>query len=132
MKNVLLVTLIAVLFGTGGFFLWKTLRQNNDLGAEVPGQTGSVTEEEIEIQFLPFPEEFLNDQDQDGLLDTEEAVLGTSDVEGDTDGDGITDFDEKNKWKTDPTKADTDGDGFNDLYEIINGYNPLGEGALTP
>ena len=48
------------------------------------------------------------DQDQDGLTDVLEEILGT-----------------------DSTKSDTDGDGYNDLEEIINNYNPLGSGSLT-
>jgi hypothetical protein len=42
----------------------------------------------------------------------------------DTDGDGITDTDERVLFKTDPLKADTDGDGFTDGVEIIKGFNP--------
>ncbi len=36
----------------------------------------------------------------------------------DSDGDGISDDDEINKYHTDPHKADTDGDGLNDFQEI--------------
>ena len=43
----------------------------------------------------------------------------------DTDGDGLSDYDEVNKYHTDPSKADTDGDGYNDGDEIKNGYSPL-------
>jgi len=42
----------------------------------------------------------------------------------DTDGDGISDFDEVNLYNTDPTLADTDNDGFTDGAEIIRGFNP--------
>lgn len=42
----------------------------------------------------------------------------------DTDGDGITDFDERTIYNTDPTVADTDGDGFLDSAEITSGFNP--------
>ena len=41
------------------------------------------------------------DQDQDGLTDAEEALLGT-----------------------DPALSDSDGDGFDDLSELKNGYDP--------
>jgi len=44
----------------------------------------------------------------------------------DTDGDGLNDFDEINKYKTDPKKADTDGDGLNDYAEVMtHKTNPL-------
>lgn len=42
----------------------------------------------------------------------------------DSDGDGISDFDEINLYKTDPNNPDTDNDGFNDGIEIIRGFNP--------
>ena len=43
----------------------------------------------------------------------------------DTDGDGITDFDETNLYKTNPNSPDTDGDGIIDGIEITKGFNPL-------
>ena len=43
----------------------------------------------------------------------------------DSDGDGISDFDEVNLYQTDPTRTDTDGDGFSDGVEIIRGFDPL-------
>jgi hypothetical protein len=46
-------------------------------------------------------------------------------VSKDSDGDGITDTDERVLFNTDPLRADTDGDGFTDGAEIIRGFNPL-------
>ncbi|MCX6798204.1 MAG: thrombospondin type 3 repeat-containing protein [Candidatus Falkowbacteria bacterium] len=48
------------------------------------------------------------DSDNDGLNDSEEAILGT-----------------------DPKLSDSDGDGFPDLAELLSGYNPAGTGKLT-
>ena len=42
----------------------------------------------------------------------------------DTDGDGILDQLELNRYYTDPFKADTDGDEFLDNDELINGFSP--------
>ena len=39
-------------------------------------------------------------------------------VATDTDGDGISDYEEINTWKTNPLRADSDGDSFSDLDEI--------------
>jgi hypothetical protein len=39
-------------------------------------------------------------------------------VGADTDGDGVSDYDELRVWRTDPLRADSDGDGFSDLEEI--------------
>ncbi len=43
----------------------------------------------------------------------------------DTDGDGVSDIDEKNLYGTDPSSSDTDGDGVSDSVEIMRGYDPL-------
>lgn len=48
----------------------------------------------------------------------------------DSDGDSISDFDEKNIWNTDPNNTDTDKDGYLDGDEIKNGFNPNGAGKL--
>lgn len=48
----------------------------------------------------------------------------------DTDGDGLTDLDEINKYKTHYLFSDTDGDGHSDGEEIKNGFNPRGEGKM--
>jgi hypothetical protein len=43
----------------------------------------------------------------------------------DTDGDGLTDGEEVNKYGTKPKKVDTDNDGVTDGDEVINGTDPL-------
>ena len=43
----------------------------------------------------------------------------------DTDGDGITNYDEVNIYKTDPNNADTDKDGTKDGDELLSGDDPL-------
>ena len=48
----------------------------------------------------------------------------------DTDGDGLTDLDEANIYKTNPHIFDTDNDGYSDGEEVEKGYNPRGEGKL--
>ncbi len=49
-------------------------------------------------------------------------------VNTDTDGDGLSDYDENTYLHTDPNYADSDGDSYSDDTEIYNGYNPLGVG----
>ena len=49
----------------------------------------------------------------------------------DDDSDGIPN-DSEERIGTDPNSADTDGDGYDDYEEILNGYNPLGAGKITP
>ncbi len=72
----------------------------------------------------------VGDKDYDGLSASTESKLGTSDESADSDGDGLSDYDEYHKYKTDPAKSDTDSDGYSDKVEIDGGYNPLGEGKL--
>lgn len=79
----------------------------------------------------PVPEPGVADTDGDGLNDIDETnKYGTNPRRFDTDGDGLTDGEEANRWKTDPNKADSDGDGFSDGTEVQGGYNPLGPGRL--
>ena len=67
------------------------------------------------------------DTDGDGLRDTDEVEkYGTSPYSRDTDNDGLSDYDEIFTYGTDPLKADTDGDGINDGDEVLKyGTDPL-------
>ena len=66
---------------------------------------------------------YSKDQDHDGIPLTTEHQFATSDTTADSDGDGLTDYDEITGWTQDgdsvkiytsPTNKDTDGDGLND------------------
>ncbi len=66
---------------------------------------------------------YSKDQDHDGVPLPTEYLFGTDDKKEDSDGDGLSDYDEINGWTkgestvkiyTNPTDADTDGDGLND------------------
>lgn len=59
------------------------------------------------------------DTDGDGLTDKQEKELGTDPKIADTDNDGLKDGEEVHKYKTDPLRADTDGDGLNDGDEVV-------------
>ncbi|MBI2458924.1 MAG: CAP domain-containing protein [Parcubacteria group bacterium] len=48
----------------------------------------------------------------------------------DTDRDGLSDYEEKYIYGTDPKNPDTDHDGMNDGAEVKRGRNPLGPGRL--
>ena len=49
----------------------------------------------------------------------------------DTDGDGVSDYEEEIYWATDVEKKDTDGDGVSDRDEIFAGYSPLGSERIS-
>ncbi|HEL2495505.1 TPA: MucBP domain-containing protein [Streptococcus suis] len=63
------------------------------------------------------------DTDGDGVTDEDEKKDGTDPKNPDTDGDGVKDGDEK-KDGTDPKNPDTDGDGVNDGDEKKDGTDP--------
>ncbi|MBP5706211.1 MAG: InlB B-repeat-containing protein, partial [Spirochaetales bacterium] len=52
------------------------------------------------------------------------TITGITEDNKDTDGDGLTDYEEISTWLTDPTNKDTDGDGWTDGEEIRGLYNP--------
>jgi outer membrane protein OmpA-like peptidoglycan-associated protein len=59
------------------------------------------------------------DSDGDGLSDADERNIYHTDPHNpDTDGDGLTDGQEVKIYHTDPLKADTDGDGLRDGEEV--------------
>ena len=66
------------------------------------------------------------DSDGDGLTDSEEKKLGTDPESADTDSDGIEDGAEVDLG-TDPTAEDTDGDGYKDGDEVAEGSDPTDE-----
>ncbi len=70
------------------------------------------------------------DSDSDALSDIEEQMLGTNITAADTDGDGLSDYEEVKVYNSNPLLVDTDGDTYSDLEEVRNGYNPNGEGKL--
>lgn len=73
-----------------------------------------------------------DDQDGDGLSDTDELVVGTSLTVADTDNDGLGDGDEVPRG-TNPLAQDTDGDGYLDGSEVTSGSDPLDTASIpTP
>lgn len=77
---------------------------------------------EIEDQFGTDPNN--PDTDGDGLTDFQEAVeeyyvrQGVDPLKADTDGDGLDDREEAQLYGTNPTRGDTDGDELTDLEEV--------------
>ena len=66
------------------------------------------------------------DSDGDGLLDSEEAQIGTDPFDPDTDKDGLSDGEEVKTYLTDPLNPDSDLDALKDGPEVLTyKSNPL-------
>ncbi|MDN3487185.1 thrombospondin type 3 repeat-containing protein [Pseudoalteromonas sp. APC 3224] len=75
----------------------------------------------------------LADTDGDGVSDYQEVkIAGTSALRIDTDNDGLTDFQELSIFQTDALSKDTDGDGFLDGDEVKDGYDPKDKDVHPP
>jgi hypothetical protein len=129
MRRIIILFIFIILIGGVVFFV----RSKQSSSQDQP----SVAETKTTVQpstFTPaapiVPDPFPHDKDRDGILDTKEKEMGTSDIDFDTDHDGLADADEVKIWKTDPKKADTDGDGYSDGLEVFGGFNPRGTGKL--
>ena len=64
------------------------------------------------------------DYDGEGLSNATEVKCGTLLYAQDSDLDGLTDYEEVEKYGTNPLAVDTDGDGASDKWEVKNGHNP--------
>lgn len=114
-KNIFILSILLVVIIITGLF-WLFTRDNGvgDLSVVDTKVEQVATEEEI----IPEPE----------IVEKKAKFLSEDSI--DTDGDGLTDKQENEEFGTDPNSIDTDGDGYLDASEVINGYNPLGEGLL--
>lgn len=140
-KKFLIIALVVILVLSAGGFAWFKYKGNTVdklVDSEVSQTvTPEVMEEESkklqnsldDLQKV-LDEKQKTDSDLDGLGDAQEKQLGTDPTKIDTDGDGLTDYDEVQTYRTDPLKADTDGDSFGDGAELRRDYDPLGPGKL--
>lgn len=136
-KKVLLFALIIiVIVGVLIFLLLIKLPKNktinNNPETENPGLENLIENTpnvEVENDYL------LEEEPNPNISNEEENEIINNNIEVDisvldSDGDGLTDYQEVEIWGTDPYNPDTDGDGYSDFDEIKSGYNPLGEGKL--
>ena len=69
-------------------------------------------------------------EDLENRVDTFEQIRNdrsSGQTAVDTDGDGISDYDETNLYGTNPEAADSDNDGVTDGIEIMRGYDPTND-----
>lgn len=136
-EKVNFTTTDGVVKAKGNTAIWSLPRRSGvyKVKASIPG--GKTIEREINhIDVRPDPkslkvnlfkpsEEDKDDNDKDGLSNGREKELKTNLNSGDSDGDGLNDWVEVEKTKTDPLRADSDGDGIFDGDEYALGLNPL-------
>ncbi|MFX0094679.1 MAG: M28 family peptidase [Candidatus Hodarchaeota archaeon] len=92
-----------------------------EVGTEVAAATAAAV-----AFYLTYPDRILLDIDADGILDLKEISAGTDPSTADTDGDGLSDDDEIQIYRTDPLRNDSDEDGLLDGEEVnIYLTNPL-------
>ncbi len=68
--------------------------------------------------FTAYSNATLVDSDFDGIKDIDERDYETNPLSNDTDGDGLSDYDEIKFYHTNPRIKDCDGDGLDDNQEI--------------
>jgi hypothetical protein len=132
MVLILLIAVVVLLVGALGYFVISgKIKFVNDTSLE--NSTNNSNSSTVVSQSTNVPgvsSDTAKDTDGDGLTDDEEKTLGTDPNKKDTDGDGLYDREEVKVYKTDPLKKDTDGDGISDGDEVKAGTNPNGSGLL--
>jgi hypothetical protein len=120
------VTLAALQSLAGAFVIFPGLGTKSQI-------TGKFTELQHGVT-APQVRGTAKDSDRDGLTNwTEINRTKTNPRRADTDGDGLSDWTEVYRTKTDPRKMDTDGDGARDGDEITAGSDPRDPTSLpTP
>ncbi len=136
--GIVIVALLLLL--VGGYLVYQnfvvksaseTVTEN--VKSEPQGENQLKEEKNTDEQVIPDDkvlDELPTDTDGDGLTDEEEKKYNTDPTMADTDQDGLFDREEVITWKTDPLNPDTDGDSYLDGEEVKNGFNPLGPGKL--
>ncbi|WP_322512232.1 LamG-like jellyroll fold domain-containing protein [Chloroflexus sp.] len=108
------------------------LGTNPQVAADGPARLTALTAQAA-TALTGTPASFVDDgrdTDGDGLTDFQEQFLGTSPFDADTDGDGLSDFAEaagftyaSRDWRLDPLAQDTNRDGVLDSLEVIRSGN---------
>lgn len=118
---IIIIVLLVAAIGVGAFFYLQ-----DDSGTSINDElvTPPITTPTIETPTTDTSatETPTNPQGSGGATPTPAVEV---DKIKDSDGDGLTDFEESNQYGTNPNNSDTDGDGFSDGDEVKNGYDPL-------
>lgn len=129
----IIIIIVAVLAIVVGAFLisWRILSSRTQVVPKVEEvQEAEEDGEVIKVEEAEEVQEAEIDTDKDGLIDSQEAELGTNQEGADTDGDLLFDLEEIEVYGTNPLNSDTDNDGYMDGNEVKAGYDPNGPGKL--
>jgi hypothetical protein len=114
-KVIILVAIILVVLVAGGAVYYFVIRQSpgknvnaNSLAPATLNQNANTAASTAIVNVAKPSIDPAKDTDKDGLENTLEEQYGS-----------------------DPNKADTDGDGVDDYIEVMNCYNPAGDGRMT-
>jgi hypothetical protein len=131
---IIAVIVVAVVGGVMGYLLLRKPKtavapSPKTTPAESAPQVAPPVVEQAPETVTPQPPPPI-DSDGDGLTDEEEKILGTNPNNPDSDNDELSDREEVKVYLTDPLNPDTDKDGYPDGHEVKNGYDPKGPGKL--
>jgi len=122
--RLLIILAIIIIIGFGVLYFWNKF-ENRDVVIEseiLTEPTDNATSTPSII--IEKPKEKPLDTDGDGLTDVEEKQLRTNINNPDTDNDGLSDRLEVKIYFTNPLSADTDKDGISDGEEVKRGLDP--------
>lgn len=159
LKKFFVVIIILAIIGVIAYFVYSKIlvpqtlnnnMENNDMedlidssDVDLPPIVDLIEEEEEEEPLTDIDQEQEEseknerdalkriDSDGDGLSDYDEIYNYFTDIfSPDSDNDNLTDYEEVFVTNTDPLSPDSDGDGYLDGQEIMSCYNPLGDGDI--
>lgn len=137
-KTVLSVILCIVITGNLIDYTNYKVSADDSKNSIVISEKIHIGKDEVELKAsVGYDDIVKSDNDDDGVPDIIEDLIGSDPNNKDTDEDGLTDGEEYNIVGTDPVEKDTDGDGINDnlddededeinnAEEVKIGTNPL-------
>ncbi|MFH0829175.1 MAG: hypothetical protein V1907_03260 [Candidatus Kerfeldbacteria bacterium] len=115
-----IIIVLAVLVAGGTALVMQSGKEKTTTGST----TNTTTTNGAPTTFNTGAAQPLLDADADGLTDAEEQKLGTNPANPDTDKDGLSDFDEVEKYHSNPSKSISGSLKVNDGEAIKKGIDP--------
>ncbi len=119
-KNGIVIGIVLAVLAVVGIVLTAAKIKRDD---DILIAQNLISQFEINTTFRPAELLPSEDNDSDGVINSEETRAGTNPLSEDTDNDGLSDKDEL-FIGTNPTNPDTDGDSLLDGYELLFKLDP--------